>query len=106
MAFDISTLDQEDQLKLLGTCVSEMHQMVIITDNPQNNNQKPKILYVNPVFTQITGYSEQEALGKSPCMLQGPATDSNTLIQVSTAIHNDKNLHCELLNYTKSGEEY
>jgi PAS domain-containing protein len=33
------------------------------------------ILYVNPAFTELTGYSFDEVARKDPGILQGPKTD-------------------------------
>jgi diguanylate cyclase (GGDEF)-like protein/PAS domain S-box-containing protein len=106
MAIFDPKIDVPDQLKLLKTCVSGMDQIVIITNNPQKSTEKLQIQYVNNAFMQITGYSELEVLGKSPAMLQGPKTDPNELIKINQAIKNEKSLNCEMLNYTKTGEEY
>ncbi len=37
------------------------------------------IVYINKAFTQITGYSFQECVGKNPAFLQGPKTDKAVL---------------------------
>jgi diguanylate cyclase (GGDEF)-like protein/PAS domain S-box-containing protein len=95
-----------DQLKLLKTCISGMEQIAIITNNPKQSGKPLQILYVNEAFVQITGYSEQEALGKSPAMLHGPNTDLNELVKVRDAIKNEKSIKIELINYSKSGEQY
>ena len=35
----------------------------------------PSIVYVNPAFERITGWSRAEVVGQSPRILQGPKTD-------------------------------
>ena len=35
----------------------------------------PTIVYVNPAFERITGWSKSEAVGQTPRILQGPKTD-------------------------------
>jgi diguanylate cyclase (GGDEF)-like protein/PAS domain S-box-containing protein len=101
-----STIDVPNQLKLLKTCVSDMDQIVIITNNPKKAGERLHIIYVNNAFIQITGYAEHEVLGKSPAMLQGPKTDPNELIKINQAIKSEKGINSELLNYSKNGKEY
>lgn len=35
----------------------------------------PYIIYVNPAFELMTGWSREEVLGKNPRILQGPLTE-------------------------------
>ncbi|ARB93015.1 PAS domain-containing protein [Legionella longbeachae] len=83
------------------------HDMVIITKagniNPPNG---PEIIYVNPAFTKITGYSSAEVIGKTPRLLQGPKTNRQTLAQIRKAIKNGQIYRTELLNYKKDGSEF
>lgn len=46
--------------------------VVIITEiEPLHEPSGPKILYVNQAFTNLTGYTQEEVLGKTPRILQG-----------------------------------
>ena len=45
---------------------------IIITDAGQADNP---IIYVNPAFERLTGYSAEEAIGRNCRFLQGPETD-------------------------------
>ena len=54
----------ENQLKQMSVAVQQSPAVVIITD-PQGN-----IEYVNPMFTEHSGYSAEEARGKNPRILQ------------------------------------
>ena len=70
--FDDITQQKEDQkqLRLLGQAMEDMEEAVIITDN-QLDPPGPHIEYVNPAFTEMTGYTEEEVLGQTPRLLQG-----------------------------------
>ena len=37
------------------------------------------IVYVNDAFTELTGYTSDEMIGKSPSVLQGPKTDLSVI---------------------------
>jgi PAS domain S-box-containing protein len=41
------------------------------------------VVYVNDAFAEITGYSLDEIVGKSPAILQGPKTDRAVLDSLS-----------------------
>ena len=53
------------QLQLLGSAVTQSQDSVMITD-ASLDEPGPRILFVNPAFTQITGYRIDEVLGFSP----------------------------------------
>ncbi|KTD21925.1 GGDEF domain-containing protein [Legionella londiniensis] len=80
--------------------------IVIITEANIEAPDSPKILYVNDAFTQLTGYSKEEAIGRTPRILQGEKTDKKTLKQLKKAMRKEQELRVELLNYAKSGREY
>lgn len=81
--------------------------VVIITEiEPLDEPFGPKILYVNQSFTTITGYTQEEVLGKTPRILQGDKTDKNTLKKIRDALEKKESIHAELLNYAKDQTEY
>lgn len=61
-------------VELLENAIRNDYDSILITEL---NLEKPgpKIVYVNEGFTRMTGYSKEEAIGKTPRMLQGPKTD-------------------------------
>ncbi len=54
----------EEHLKRLATAVESAGETIVVTDS------EGSIIYVNPAFEEITGYSRQEALGKNPRILK------------------------------------
>nr|MBP9199074.1 PAS domain S-box protein [Gemmatimonadales bacterium] len=55
---------READLARLNAAVTQSAEAVIITD------MEPRIVYVNPAFEQITGYSRAEVLGRNPNILK------------------------------------
>ena len=51
------------QLRLLATAVRDVKEGILITDGDLDP-PGPRILFVNEALTQITGYAEEELLGK------------------------------------------
>ena len=95
------------QLQLLEKSLSQITDMVIITEAaPLNMPDGPKIVFVNNSFTQQTGFTFEEAIGNTPRILQGPATDKAILTKVRAALQIGESINAELLNYTKAGVEY
>ena len=68
--------------------------------------QGPCIVSANDALEKSTGCTLDEVIGKSPSLLQGPATDRNELDRMRHALADHRPVSAELLNYTKSGTPY
>ncbi len=66
----------------------------------------PEILYVNPAFTRVTGYTAAEAIHQTPRMLQGPKTDRSELDRLRRELAAGRSASGEIINYRKNGEEF
>lgn len=63
-AQDISSIRQlESQMQLLGSAFKYSGEAIVITDSANN------IITVNPAFCKLTGYTQEEAVGKNPRFL-------------------------------------
>lgn len=62
------------------------------------------LIYVNPAFEQITGYSAAEVLGTNCRFLQGKETDQAEIDQLRAAIKAGVDCTVVLRNYRKTGE--
>ena len=108
---DITAQHQsQKQLRLLEACITHLNDVVIITEvDPKadpSGRDDARIVFVNDTFERRTGYSREEVLGKSPRILQGPNTQRSELDRVGAALKNWQPVCAELINYTKSGEEF
>lgn len=94
------------RLRLLELAVESTHDIVLIAEAEPNDFTRPRIVYVNQAFTQQTGYSREEALGRPPQILHGINTDIAVVEQVCHALQNWQSVCVELLNYRKDGTEF
>lgn len=63
----------------------------------------PRIVYVNPAFEEMTGYSSEEVLGRNPRFLQGPRSDRKVLDRLRADLEAGRPFQGESLNYRKDG---
>jgi len=80
--------------------------IIIVTKADSIDNPGPEIIYVNNAFTQLTGYTFEEAVGQNPRILQSAGTDEATKKRIRSALIKKKPVRVTLKNYTKSGKEY
>jgi len=73
---------------------------VVITD------MDSVIRYVNPAFTQITGFTAEEAIGQKPSIQQSPHTTPETYEEMWRVIEAGGWWRGEIINVKKSGEEW
>ncbi len=57
------------------------------------------IVYVNDAFTDLTGYKQQDVIGKSPKILQGPETDKTVLDRLRDDLAAGRAFQGEAVNY-------
>ncbi|NIA70820.1 diguanylate cyclase [Pelagibius litoralis] len=76
---------------------------VVITDTTLPDDP---IIYMNPAFEQLTGYTAAETIGRNCRFLQGPETDKVTLATMRKAIDDGQQITCRLLNYRKDGSTF
>lgn len=66
----------------------------------------PSIVYVNPAFEKMTGWSRAEVLGKSPRILQGPDTDQSVSSDLRQALLCGRSWEGLAINYRKDGSAF
>lgn len=64
------------------------------------------VVYINKAFTEITGYTFKECVGKNPAFLQGPKTDKAVLERLRQNLLKGEPFHGEAVNYRKDGKEF
>ena len=95
----------EEQLRLLKTAIGQSNEPIIIM-TAQLDPPGPQIVYVSPAFTKMTGYAPEEAIGKTPHILEGPETDRSVLSRLCKDCMAGKVFHGETINYRKDRSEF
>ncbi len=96
---------EQAQLRLLETAVSRLNDIVVITEFEPFDEPGPRIVFVNDAFERQTGYSREEAIGKTPRFLRGPKTQRAELDRMGEAMKKWQPVRAEIVNFTKAGKE-
>ena len=64
------------------------------------------IVFANPAFCELTGYAEEDFIGRNCRFLQGPDTTEDSKIQLRQALASNDVAMVEIVNYRKSGEKF
>jgi PAS domain S-box-containing protein len=92
--------ESSEQLQILSSAVEKSPSSVMIT------NEKGDIEYVNPKFEQLTGYSANEVLGKTPAILKSGIHDEGFYKNLWGTILGGNEWHGDICNKNKDGALY
>jgi len=90
----------EEMIRKLSRAVEQSPASIVITD------VSGSIEYVNPRFTQVTGYTLEEMLGKNSRMLKSGQTPAETHREMWQTISTGGEWKGEFINRKKNGELY
>jgi PAS domain S-box-containing protein len=101
MLRDISRrkLDEEENARLIRA-IEQVGESIVITDPDCN------VVYVNPAFERITGYSREEALGKNPRILKSGQHGPEFYTALWESLNAGESWSGRFINRTKSGRLY
>ena len=100
--FDYDQNFQAIMQSMLHFALESSFQGVMITEAEHGY----PIVYVNPAFCEMTGYSFDELIGKSPALLQGKKSDQAVLDDLRDKINRGEVFHGKTYNYKKDGSEF
>ncbi|NQZ77455.1 MAG: PAS domain S-box protein, partial [Ekhidna sp.] len=105
--FDITERKrQEEELRLYESVIKNTKDAILVTDTESLESPGPKIVFVNQAFCDMTGYSQEEIIGQTPRILQGPNSDRQVLGQIRSSLEKWESCDYELVNYKKTGEPF
>ena len=90
---------------LLRSALEQSFNSVLITD-AQPGPMGPRIVYANPAFCEMTGYSATELLGQTPRILQGAQTSPEVLQTLRGALQATGFARASTANYRKDDRPY
>ena len=95
-----SNIEAMEKLSILSRAVEQNPALIIITD--KNGN----IEYVNPRYTEITGYTLKEVTGRNPRILKSGHQSAEFYENLWQTILSGKEWNGEMLNKKKNGDLY
>lgn len=98
---DISAQKAADaRLRILSSAIEESKEAIVITD------AEGVIEYINPAFTQLTGYQESEAIGQNPRILQSGTYDTAFYSAMWATLLSGQPWQGRMMNRKKDGSLY
>jgi PAS domain S-box-containing protein len=93
----------QDRGNIFFAAVEMTRMPMVVTDPRQPDNP---IVFANGAFFDLTGYSNEETIGRNCRFLQGPQTDRSTVDEVRQAISEERAVAVDILNYKKGGKPF
>jgi two-component system CheB/CheR fusion protein len=101
---DISTqIDTERKLQIRLRAIEAIENGILISDATRPNMPTQ---YVNPGFTKLTGYSQEDMVGKNCRVLQGKDTNLDQVAKMREAIASGAACQVTIVNYRKDGTPF
>ena len=97
---DITERKRTDEVLRVAAAVFETHDAIVITD------AKANIVRVNLAFTEITGYSPEDVMGKNPRIMSSGRQDRSFYIEMWQQLLHTGSWAGEIWDRRKSGQIY
>ncbi len=95
----------QEMLRLLDSALEQANLPVAIT-TADSNQAASCFVFVNPAFARITGYPEDELLGRKPRILHGAKTKRAILNRQQELMAQGRSFVGELVHYRKDGSQF
>ncbi len=103
LAADAEQRKAESTLRLRDRALEAIGEGIMITDAAEFDNP---VIYVNPAFERLTGYTKEEAVGRNARFLQGADTDAETIHTIRGSVEEEATFRGSILNYRKDGTSF
>jgi PAS domain S-box-containing protein len=90
---------------VLERALARMHEAVVVLEGVPRWDSL-RVMYVNPAFTQITGYSNDEILGSLPEMLWGRQSDRGILEHAARELRAGRSFEGRVVSHRKDGTPF
>jgi PAS domain S-box-containing protein len=97
---------EEERLRLMESVILNTNDSILITEAEPYDLPGPRILFVNKAFSEMTGYSAEELIGKTPRILQNEDTDRKELDRLYSSLKNWEPCEVTVSNSRKNGEKF
>ncbi|MFN3191111.1 MAG: ATP-binding protein [Aureliella sp.] len=78
----------------------------LLSDANPSLHPGPRVVYVNSAFERMTGYDSSEIIGRTPRILQGEETCSESLSRIRDGLAKWLPVNVEVTNYKKDGSKF
>ncbi|HEY8381857.1 MAG TPA: histidine kinase famiy protein [Microvirga sp.] len=93
----------DDRSNVFFAAIEMTRMPMILTDPNQPDNP---VAFANRAFQDLTGYTEDEILGRNCRFLQGAQTDRETVRELREAVAAQRAVSVEILNYKRDGTPF
>jgi PAS domain S-box-containing protein len=93
----------DDRGNIFFAAVEMTRMPMVVTDPRQPDNP---IVFVNGAFLDLTGYRQEDVIGRNCRLLQGQDTDRATVAEVRRALEEQRAVAVDLLNYRADGTPF
>ena len=94
--------DEHSWLRMLGLALDSATNGIVISANTPTR----PIVYCNPAFESLTGYTREEIVGRNCRFLQGEDTDPTSIQAMCDAFGAGRPIDLVILNYKKDGSPF
>lgn len=98
--------ERERYRELMGSVVHNTNDAVLITRTEPTEAPGPPVIYANPAFEKLTGYSSDEVCGQPPLLLRSEHSSSAESQALEKAMRGGEKFHSVIRSYRKDGTAF
>jgi PAS domain S-box-containing protein len=87
------------------TVLEAASESILVTD-ADLDRPGPIIVYANPAFERMTGWTARDVIGKSPRILQGASTDLSIFLGMRETLRSGHRWEGQTINYRRDGSQF
>jgi PAS domain S-box-containing protein len=95
----------QERLMLLESAIQQTNDSIVIT-TASPSTPSSRIVFVNPAYSEMTGFTAEEVMDKPAIHLQSPETDGMEWLKLEGSGSHGDVFHIETVNRRKDGTKY